>query len=79
MCLLTLPLMYSSQGVACIIFFAKLLVLSLGAASSRSAGAVLRPAIFCFLVCLAVFLLSGIFRQRFARRISSLVSSHAVA
>ena len=72
-CLLTLPFMYLSQGVACIMYlFAKLLVFPLGAASSRSAcAAVLRPAIFCFPVCLSVFLLSSLGLLA----VSSLVSS----
>ena len=72
-CLLTFPLVYLSQGVACIMYlFAKLLVFPLGAASSRSAcAAALRPAIFCFLVCLSVFLLSSLGLLA----VSSLVSS----
>ena len=66
-------------GVACIMFLsAKLLVFPLGAASSRSAcAAVLRPAIFCFLARLTVFLLSSLFGGLLA--VSSLVSSHAAA
>ena len=72
-----LPLMYLSQGMACIMYlFAELLVFPLGAASSHSAcAAVLRPAIFCFLVCLSVFLLSSLGLLA----VSSLVPSHAVA
>ena len=66
-CLLTLPLMYLSQGVACIMYlFAKLLVFPLGAASSRSAcAAALRPAIFLFPGVLIGLLVE---QPRFARR-----------